>query len=78
MTATELREIACALNYQSWTEWRTDDENKFAQAAEVLELIAWAENNKPKWDMWRVKHAGVTYFGNTFIDTLRRAREASK
>lgn len=83
MTASELRELASALNYQSWSEWHTENENKFAQAAEILELIAWAEENKldvqrGQYFWWSRSvedgHAGE----KTLIGLLRRAKEAVK
>lgn len=83
MTAAELWALASALNYQSWSEWRTEDENKFAQAAEILELLAWAEENKVdvqrgNYFWWSRSledgHAGE----KTLVGLLRRTREASK
>lgn len=52
------------------------------EAAEVLELLAWAE----EWDVdmqrdgsiWCAGVNGVPYSGKTLIDTLRRAREAAR
>lgn len=48
------------------------------EAAEVLELLAWAEECKPKEDMWEIHSDGGVYTGDTLIDTLRRAREAAR
>lgn len=82
MTASELRELASSLNYQSWSEWRTENESKFAAAAEILELLAWAEENKVEAVRRRhgySVHVGlVAHNSDTLIDTLRRAREAAR
>lgn len=53
-------------------------------AAEILELLAWAEERKVHVEryggMWFifVLHNEVEYGDHSFISTLRRAREASK
>lgn len=81
MTESELRELASALNYQSWSEWRTENESKFAQAAEVLELVAWAEESSVRLAKgplcWITKIGDAYISAPTLIDTLRRAKEAS-
>ena len=73
--ASELRELA--------REVREADlyNDKFAQAAEIIELIAWAEENHvgvERADGWNVFFSGKWYVGDTLIYTLRRAKEASK
>lgn len=82
MSAAELRALAGALNYQSWSEWRTEDENKFAQAAEIIELIAWAEERcldvRRFGSSWIAYSGRLEFYGDTFLDTLRRAREAAR
>lgn len=73
MTASELRELASRL-----TKIVPAD---LAQAAEIIELIAWAEENHvgvERADGWNVFFSGKWYVGDTLIYTLRRAKEASK
>lgn len=75
MTASELRELAKTLRHEVPTT------PVFTQAAEVLELVAWAEENSvgvERADGWNVFFSGKWYVGDTLIDTLRRAKEAAK
>ena len=83
MNAAELRALAGALNYQSWSEWRTEDESKFAQAAEILELLAWAEEKKVdvhrgQYFWWWHNNDYIPQSDKTLIGLLRRAREAAR
>lgn len=63
------------------------DYDRIAQAAEVIELIAWAEENRrcPQYEArvtrppyWSVMYRGDLHCGDTLIGTLRRAREAGR
>ena len=83
MNAAELRALAEVLNYQTWSEWRTEDESKFAQAAEILELLAWAEESGFKVERgerywWTRGKDSKPMAERTLVRLLRRAREASK
>lgn len=75
MNAAELRALA--------SEVREADlyNDRFAQAAEIMELLAWAQENKVEAVRRRhgySVHVGlVAHNGDTILDTLRRAREAS-
>lgn len=74
MTASKLRELAKTLRHEAPTT------PVFTQAAEVLELVAWAEGNSvgvERADGWNVFFFGKWHVGDTLIDTLRRAKAAS-
>lgn len=80
MNAAELRALADRLKLTD--PLFRDDYAHIAQAAEIIELIAWAEDNKVE-TVWRRHgysvHVGLTaHNGDTLIDTLRRALEAAR
>lgn len=58
------------------------DYDRIAQAAEIIELVAWADENKVEAVRRRhgySVHVGlVAHNGDTLLDTLRRAREAAR
>lgn len=74
MTASELRELEKRLTNIVPADLEA--------AAEVLELVAWAEDSKAvvengtRW--WFVKLKGFRHSGSTLIATLRRAKEAAR
>lgn len=78
MNAAELRALAERLKLTD--PLFRDDYAHIAQAAEILELLAWADENKVEAVRRRhgySVHVGlVAHNGDTLIDTLRRAREA--
>lgn len=80
MNAAELRALAERLKLVD--PLFPGDDDRIAQAAEVIELIAWAEENKVEAVQRRhgySVHVGlVAHNGDTLIDTLRRAREAAR
>ena len=92
MTAAELRAIAKRignLEPYSSAEVTNDlatvekDYECVAQAAEVLELIAWAEEIKPmlglygdRWGISLGRRHSIS--SSSLIDTLRRAREVAR
>lgn len=85
MTASELRALAEKLKLVD--PLFPGDYDNIAAAAEVLELVAWAEENKrcPQYEArvkrpayWSVMYCGDQFHGDTLIDTLRRAREAAR
>jgi hypothetical protein len=79
MNAAELRALAKDVGCEYWPN---DGIDKFAQAAEILELLAWAEEFnvgiERDGSMWCVYSNGVEYGGKTLIGTLRLAREAAR
>ena len=80
MTASELRELAQRLCEVEPHDY--EDRAITEAAAEVLELVAWAEENKVEAVRRRhgySVHVGlVAHNSDTLIDTLRRAREAAR
>lgn len=84
MTASELRELASAMNWHTSQTFTPSHKETFTQAAEVLELIAWAEGeqievHKTMNGVHVILGWGPLQFhGDTLIDTLRRAKEASR
>lgn len=80
MNATELRALAGDVHYIACDGYEINQ--KLIVAAEVLELLAWAEEREVNVErygsMWfiRVGRNGVIYGDHSFISTLRRAREA--
>ena len=83
MTASELRELAEHIKWYSGQIWSAYDRRKLAAAADLLELVAWAEESKviidrgdDLWSAWW--EGGPQVYGKTLIDTLRRAKEASR
>lgn len=81
MTASELRQLAqwlCAIEPHDY-----EDRAITEAAAELIELIAWAEEQNAL--IGCSKHGAFVGWGNgrklsgdTLIDTLRRAREAAR
>lgn len=82
MTASELRELAERAKWYSSQTFVPAYTETFATAAEVLELVAWAEDRDVDIERdgagWYAYINGVEYGGRTFTDTLRRAREAGR
>jgi len=81
MNAAELRALAKTLRHETPTT------PVFNQAAEILELIAWAEEESNEVEIYQSPgkprvivgiRGGKAKLGPTLIGTLRRAREASK
>jgi len=83
MTASELRELAEKMHHFSFYQTKEEARSAMIGAAEVLELIAWAEDSEVHVEryggMWfvYVLSNGVEYGNHSFIDTLRRAKGAS-
>lgn len=82
MNAAELRVIAEAMNWHIGQTFTPGHKETFAAAAEILELLAWAEENKVEAVRRRhgySVHVGlVAHNSDTLIDTLRRAREVAR
>jgi len=80
MTAAELRALGERLCLVEPHDY--EDRTPLESAAEIIDLLAWAEENKVESVRRRhgySVHVGlVAHNGDTLIDTLRRAREASK
>jgi len=85
MSAAELRALAERLCLVEPHDY--EDRAITEAAAEVLELVAWAEENKrcPQYEArvkrpayWSVMYCGDQFHGDTLIDTLRRAKEAAR
>lgn len=79
MTASELRELAEHIKWYSGQIWSPDDSRKLAVAAELIELVAWAEEAKLPIErlgsLWWVRRLSTS---DTLIDALRLAKEASR
>lgn len=82
MTATELRLLSEALSWHVGQTFTPQHKATFAQAAELIDLLAWAEGENI--DIYiedgevRVQYGMGNYISPTLIDTLRRAREAAR
>lgn len=80
MTASELRALAEKLKLVD--PLCPGDYDNIAAAAEVLELVAWAEERcldvRRFGCSWVARSGSLEYYGDTLIDTLRRAREAAR
>lgn len=70
MNADQLRALASALSWHVGQTFTPGHQETFAQAAEIIDLLAWAEESVVKLDR--------SHSGQKILDTLRRAREASK
>ena len=83
MTASELRELAEHIKWYSGQIWSPDDSRKLAIAAELIELLAWAEENKidvqrGQFFWWSRNLEDGQGADKTLIGLLRRAREAAR
>lgn len=80
MKASELRELVGKLTWRSEQTFVPSDRRMFIAAAEVLELVAWAEERRAEIgrNYIRAKWGVGLSEGDTLLDTLRRAKEAAK
>lgn len=83
MNAAELRSMAEALHWHETQTFAPQHKEIFAAAAEVLELLAWAEERqidvqRGKYFWWSRSVEDGHSGDKTLIGLLRRAREASK
>lgn len=80
MNAAELRALAERLLAVEPHDY--EDRPALESAAEVLELLAWAEENEievhPVGGYWDITVFNAGYADKTLISTLRRAREAER
>ena len=83
MTAAELRLLSEALSWHVGQTFTPGHKETFAAAAEVIELLAWAEENKidvhrGQYFWWWNNHDYSPQSDKTLIGLLRLARETSK
>ena len=81
MTAAELPSLSQRLTNHAIGYGDYAIAGQLREAAEVLELLAWTEENSvgvERADGWNVFRSGKWYVGDTLLDTLRRTREAAR